>query len=197
MRRGRWPSRPASGERLGAPVQTIWSDDGIAIRLPEGELGESDRAADGRPAGRDRGPPVPRRRRDRGPGRRPAGELGAVRGALPGERGPGAPPAPAPAGHANATLAAAPALGRPAGRRQPLRQLPDPRRNVSGVPVRRLRPAGAEGRPERVSRAARSSRPSGRDGAGLAVRAARSSSTTSRPTCTRATRRSPSGGPRR
>ena len=27
------------GERLGAPVQTIWSDDGIAIRLPEGELG--------------------------------------------------------------------------------------------------------------------------------------------------------------
>ena len=39
------------GERLGAPVQTIWSDDGIAIRLPEGELGGSilDRA-DGLPA---------------------------------------------------------------------------------------------------------------------------------------------------
>ena len=35
------------GERLGSPVQTIWSDDGIAIRLPEGELGE----ADSRPAG--------------------------------------------------------------------------------------------------------------------------------------------------
>jgi ATP-dependent Lhr-like helicase len=30
------------GERLGSPVQTIWSDDGIAIRLPEGEVGESD-----------------------------------------------------------------------------------------------------------------------------------------------------------
>ncbi len=30
------------GERLGSPVQTIWSDDGIAIRLPEGELGEAD-----------------------------------------------------------------------------------------------------------------------------------------------------------
>jgi len=28
------------GERLGSPVQTIWSDDGIAIRLPEGDLGE-------------------------------------------------------------------------------------------------------------------------------------------------------------
>jgi len=39
------------GERLGAPVQTIWSDDGIAIRLPEGELGGSDpgRADDGLP----------------------------------------------------------------------------------------------------------------------------------------------------
>ena len=32
------------GERLGAAVRTIWSDDGIAIRLPEGEL-ETDPAA--------------------------------------------------------------------------------------------------------------------------------------------------------
>ena len=30
------------GERLGTAVQTIWSDDGIAIRLPEGELGGTD-----------------------------------------------------------------------------------------------------------------------------------------------------------
>ena len=30
------------GERLGAAVQTIWSDDGIAIRLPEGNLAGSD-----------------------------------------------------------------------------------------------------------------------------------------------------------
>ncbi len=30
------------GERLGAEVQTIWSDDGIAIRLPEGEIANVD-----------------------------------------------------------------------------------------------------------------------------------------------------------
>ena len=36
-RRGRWRSRRASRERLGLEVQTIWSDDGIAIRLPEGD----------------------------------------------------------------------------------------------------------------------------------------------------------------
>ena len=30
------------GARLGTAVQTIWSDDGIAIRLPEGELGGPD-----------------------------------------------------------------------------------------------------------------------------------------------------------
>ncbi len=35
------------GDHLGAPVQTIWSDDGIAIRLPEGELGGSDGAFSG------------------------------------------------------------------------------------------------------------------------------------------------------
>ena len=35
------------GDRLGASVQTIWSDDGIAIRLPEGELGGSDGAFTG------------------------------------------------------------------------------------------------------------------------------------------------------
>ncbi len=38
------------GERLGTAVQTIWSDDGIAIRLPEGELGGSDEAFSGGPA---------------------------------------------------------------------------------------------------------------------------------------------------
>ena len=41
-------------------VQTIWSDDGIAIRLPEGEAS----------ARRRRGAAVPGRRRGRGPGRR-------------------------------------------------------------------------------------------------------------------------------
>ena len=36
-RRGRWRSRRGSARRLGLEVQTIWSDDGIAIRLPEGD----------------------------------------------------------------------------------------------------------------------------------------------------------------
>ncbi|HEX8940097.1 MAG TPA: DEAD/DEAH box helicase [Candidatus Limnocylindrales bacterium] len=34
------------GERLGAEVQTIWSDDGIAIRLPEGALDDAATRAD-------------------------------------------------------------------------------------------------------------------------------------------------------
>ena len=33
-----WRSRRRISERLGLEVQTIWSDDGIAIRLPEGEM---------------------------------------------------------------------------------------------------------------------------------------------------------------
>ena len=62
----------------------------------------------------------------------------------------------APARDPDAALAAAPAGRRPARGRQPLRQLPDPRRDVSRVPVRRVRPAGAARRPRAASRAARS-----------------------------------------
>ena len=46
------------GERLGAEVQTIWTDDGIAVRLPEGDLDGVDDLL------------FPDRRRDRGPRRR-------------------------------------------------------------------------------------------------------------------------------
>ena len=129
-------------ERLGAAVRTIWSDDGIAIRLPEGEL-ETDPAAVEALLF-----PEPDEVEDLvvGGGR----ELGAVRLALPRERGPGAPPAAPPTGHPDAALAAAPAGRRPAGRREPLRQLPDPRRDVSRVPGRRVRPA----RPARGARPA-------------------------------------------
>ena len=35
--RGRWRSRRGSASGSGMEVQTIWSDDGIAIRLPEGD----------------------------------------------------------------------------------------------------------------------------------------------------------------
>ena len=95
-------------ERLGLEVQTIWSDDGIAIRLPEGE-----RSLDGR-----RGAAVPGARGGRGPRRRAGRPVEPVRQPVPRERGPGpAPPAP-PARHADPAVAAAPAGGRPAGRRR-------------------------------------------------------------------------------
>ena len=100
-------------------------------------------------------------------------------------------------GHPDAALAAAPAGRRPARRGQPLRQLPDPRRDLSGVPVGRLRPArrcatswpGSPAARSRVHRVETVRR--------VAVRDLARCSTTSPPTCTRATRRWPSGGPRR
>ncbi len=96
------------------------------------------------------------------------GELGPVRLPLPGERGPGPAPASPPAGHPDAALAAAPAVGRPAGRGQPLRQLPDPGRDLPRMPLGRLRPARAEERPGR-RRPARDRRPPGRDRPGFAL----------------------------
>ena len=186
--RGRSPSRRASRERLGAEVRTIWSDDGIAIRLPEGEL-ETDPAA-------VEALLFPEPGRGRGPRRRRRRRLGAVRVAVPRERRPGAAPAAPAARHPDAALAAAPAGGGPARRREPLRQLPDPRRDVPRVPVRRLRPARPARGPGRRGRAARSRSTASRRPARRRSRA-RSCSTTSPPTCTTATRRSPSGGPRR
>ena len=45
-RRGRWPSAPRVRERLGIDLYAIWTDDGIALRLPEGlEDGPIDDAA--------------------------------------------------------------------------------------------------------------------------------------------------------
>ena len=94
------------------------------------------------------------------------GDLGALRQPLPRERRPRAPAAAPPARDADAALAAAPAVGGPARRRVALRQLPDPRRDLSRVPVGRVRPAGPARDPGRRSRGARSpstrSRPSGR-----------------------------------
>ena len=125
-----------------------------------------DPAARGRrPARRHRGAALPRRRRGRGPGRRAGRDVGAVRQPVPRERGAGAPPAAPPARDADAALAAAPARRRPAGRRLALRQLPDPRRDVSRVPVGRLRPAGAARDPGR-RRAPRDRDPRRRDAAG-------------------------------
>ena len=147
------------GERLGMEVQTIWSDDGIAIRLPEG-----DAPLDGIEALLF---PEPDEVEDLVVGH--ACDVGAVRQPLPRERGPGPAPAATPAGHADAALAAAPAVGRPARGRLALRLLPDPRRDVPRVPVGRLRPAGPARDPGR-RRAPRDRDPWRRDGARLAVR---------------------------
>ena len=72
-------------------------------------------------------------------------------------------------GHADAAVAAAPARGGPARGREPLRQLSDPRRDVSRVPERRLRPAGPARDPGR-RRPARDRHPQRRDRPVVAVR---------------------------
>ena len=146
-------------ERLGMEVQTIWSDDGIAIRLPEGEA-----TLDGV---EDLLFPDAEEVEDLVVGQ--VAELGAVRQPLPRERGPRPAPAAPPARDADAALAAAPARGRPARRGQPLRQLPDPRRDLPRVPVRRVRPAGAARDPRRRG-APRDRGPRRRDAEGEPVR---------------------------
>src|SRR6185503_10855823 len=105
---------------------------------------------------RDRDPPARRRRAaaDRGcaarpgPGRgaRHAGAWrdGALRRALPRERGAlAADPAP-PAGRADAALATAPESPVAAAGRAPLPRVPDRARNLPRVPAGRLRPTRAE-----------------------------------------------------
>ena len=86
-RRGRWRIEARLGERLGLEVQTIWSDDGIAIRLPEG-----DAPLDGIEALLF---PEPDELEDLVVGQ--VGDVGAVRQPLPRERGAGAAPAASPA----------------------------------------------------------------------------------------------------
>ena len=97
------------------------------------------------------------------------GSLGDVRGPVPRERGPGAAAAAAPSRLADPALAAAAALGRPARRGQPLRLVPDHRRDVSRVPGRPVRPARAARGPRR-SGAPRDRGPGRGDGRGVAVR---------------------------
>ena len=100
-------------ERYGLESDAIWSDDGIIVHLPDTDEPPERRARAAR-AGRGRGA---RRRRAR--------RLGAVRRALPRERGPrAADPARLP-GPAHAAVAAA-AEGADAARgRAPLPRLPD------------------------------------------------------------------------
>ena len=139
-------------ERLGGDAQTIWSDDGIAIRLPEGEV-----ARDGRGGGDGGGHPGDGGRRSATArsatcsSRRPRRSRtwwwvgsgasamfaarfreNAARALLLPRRRPGSR---TPLWHA------APALGRAAGRGQPVRLVPDHRRDLSRVPGRSVRPA--------------------------------------------------------
>ena len=186
-RRGRWRSRRACASTTAVDVQTIWSDDGIAVRLPEGV--ETRRRHDrvGAPA---------RPGRDRGPAHGRAGRLGAVRGALPRERRARAAPAAPATGPAHAAVDAAPAVGRPAGRGKPVRLVPDHPRDLPRGPARRLRHAcAASSCSPRSERGASGSSASSRDRPRRSP--AHCCSTTSARSCTRATRRSPSGEPRR
>ena len=126
-------------------------------------------------------------------------ELGverAVRRALPRERRPrAAHPARLP-GQAHAAVAAAPEVAVAARGRQALRRLPDHPRDLPRVPARRARrarPGGAAAR--RCTRASCRSSRSRRRPRRRSPR--RCCSTTSRRTCTRATRPTPSGAPPR
>ena len=96
-----------------------------------------------------RGVVVPRGRGRRGPRRRAGRELRPVCEPVPGERGPGIAAPSTKARHAHAVVAAAPARRGLARRREPLRQLPDPGRDVPRVPFGRVRPRRAARDPRR------------------------------------------------
>ena len=171
-------------EETGIDVETLWGDDGFVVRFPD-----VDRAAGPAAAAAGSG-------RSAGARRPPARRDGAVRGEVPRERGAVAPAAEAPSRHAGAAVAAAQARRRSAGRGVALRIVPGPARNLSRVPARLLRHAGAH-------RDARPTSAAGRSGSPRSIPRRRRrlpprcSSATSRASSTTATRRWPSGAPRR
>ena len=118
-------------DRYDMPVESMWGDDGIVLRLPEAadelpldavmidpedieEIVVADAAADG-----------------------------AVLVAVPGVRRAGPAAAAPPTRPAHAAVAAAPEGGRPAGRGRQVPDVPDPAGGVAGVPAGRVRRAGA------------------------------------------------------
>ena len=144
-------------ESLGLEAQAIWSDDGIAIHLPDSDAAAADRRRAARP------------RAGRGAGHAGARRHGALRRALPRERGAVAADPAAPARRAHAAVAAAPegAVAAPGGPALP--GLPGRARDLPRMPPGRLRPALAEEAPAGPAHAA--DRPRGRrDGVGLALR---------------------------
>ena len=169
---------------LGIEVEAMWADDGIALRLPDS----------------DTPPPVDLIAIAPGRARRPAARARlaepALRRPLPRERRP-RPAAPAPPpGAAYAALAAAAEGARPAAGRDQVRVVPDPARDLPRGALRRVRGAGAEG-PARGDRTRPGAHDRGRVGPAVAVRLGAALRLHRDATCTRATRRRPSGGRRR
>ena len=165
-------------------ADAIWSDDGIVVHLPDADepppadlvLLEADEVED----------LVVRE----------LGGLGAVRRPVPRERRPGALAPACLSGQAHPAVAAAAQGAEPARGRQGLPAVPDRARDLPRVPPRRPRPARASRR--FCATSARGASPWSRSRRRPRRRSPpRFCSTTSPPTCTRATRRTPSGGPRR
>ena len=121
-----------------------------------------------RHAAAGRRPPA-RAGRDRGAPARRARAVGALRLAVPRERGAGAAHPATPSRSAHAALAAAPEGAEPPPGRPPLPAVPDRSRDVSRVPPGRLRPPCAArdpaGDPDARARSG-----GGGDGVGVAVR---------------------------
>ena len=130
-RRGRWRPPRRIREETGVDVETLWGDDGFVVRFPDVDQPPDPRLL------------LPDPGRGAGARRPAAGRDGAVRRQVPRERRALAAAAEAPPRHARAALAAAQARRRSAGRRLALRIVSGPARNLSRVPARLLRHAGA------------------------------------------------------
>ena len=144
-------------EEYGLESDAIWSDDGIIVHLPDADEPPGVELRDDRA------------RRARGPGRRRARRLRAVRRALPRERRPrAADPARLP-GPPHAAVAAAAEVADPARGRPALRPVPDRARDLPRVPARCARRPRPPGAPAQAALArARAGR--GRDADRVAVR---------------------------
>ena len=117
-------------DALGLEVSSIWSDDGIALHLPDADAPPADRGSPRRP-GRARRPRRRRARRARRSSARASARTPRRALLIPRRR-----PGPADAALAAAAEGAVAPPGRP-----PLRRLPGRPRDLSRVPAGRLRPA--------------------------------------------------------
>ena len=171
-------------DELDLECDAITSDDGIIIHLPDADEPPSADLVMLEPD------EVEERDRRRAVGERP------VRRPLPRERGPGAADPARTAGQADAAVAAAAEVAVAAGGRPQVRRVPDHSGDLPRVPARCARCAGAD-RPAWPAVTARDLARGGRDRDAPRRSPPRCCSTTSRPTCTRATRRTPNAEPRR